>query len=104
MLKRYQVLLEDWQEEYINFIVRKYGLTFSRTIRIMVNVATSFMVENIIPKYYKSDSRIRTLLKNLAKAPQKSSAQKRYIKEYISRTNFEGRKAAELRIAKEKKK
>lgn len=39
MLKRYQVLLPDWMEEYIKYLVDKYDLSFSEVIRGEICIA-----------------------------------------------------------------
>ena len=45
MLKRYQVLMSDWMEEYIKLVADKYGLSSSSVIRVHL---TQLLAEEII--------------------------------------------------------
>ncbi len=36
MLKRYQVLLPDWLEDYVKLLADKYDLSFSEIIRTII--------------------------------------------------------------------
>ena len=95
MLKRYQVLLPDWLEEYIKFGVDRYGISFSEIIRLQVYFATLASIENLHPEY---KSRIST--QNILKAIEESSnkqVNKDEIKRFISKIYFETRKAIEYR-------
>ena len=39
MMKRYQVLLPEWMEDYLKIAVDRYDFTFSEVIRAMISMA-----------------------------------------------------------------
>ena len=49
MLKRYQVLLPDWLEDYVKLLVDKYDLGFSEVIRTMMCNWILATVPNLYP-------------------------------------------------------
>ncbi len=101
MLKRHQVLLEDWMVKYARFLSEKYDLSFSEIIRGMFSLAIVVLVLTLYPKYkHKKEAlEIRTLIKRLYL--KKSSETD--VHTLISTLYFEARKAAEFSMLQNKK-
>ena len=102
MLKRYQVLLPDWLEDYIKFLVEKYDLSFSEVIRAELCIAILNMVPRLFPnlKTEISGEDIAELVKkNLELEMDRGESHS-----IMSKIYFEARKAVEYRLAQEKKK
>jgi predicted DNA-binding protein YlxM (UPF0122 family) len=102
MLKRYQVLLTDWQEEYVKFLVEKYDLSFSEVIRILI-VLEAIMITGHLHPEYKTGISMKKLAVELKKManPNRNEAE---MYKLISAGYFEARKAIEYRMSKEKQK
>lgn len=100
MLKRYQVLLEDWQEEYVKFIAQKYDLGFSEVIRGLMCVEAIEVVRQLFPKY-----KLKLTAKNIKEMLEKYARKDRAVlHRFMSSAYYEARKAMEYRISKEKQK
>lgn len=102
MLKRYQVLLTDWQEEYVKFLAERYDLSFSEVIRIVL-VLEAIMMTGLLHPEYKTSMSMKELAKALKKVakPNRNEAE---MYKLISAGYFEARKAIEYRMSREKKK
>jgi len=100
MLKRYQVLLTDWQEEYVKFIAERYDLSFSEVIRIVI-VLEAIMMTSLLYPEYKTSLPIKEVMAKLKKManPDRNEAE---LHKLISAGYFEARKAIEYRMSKEK--
>jgi ABC-type polysaccharide transport system permease subunit len=101
VLKRYQVLLPDWLEDYIKFLVEKYGLSFSEVIRVKICLSVLSAVANLYPeiKLGITLNEITEMEKNNVQDTIKKDEMHRLL----SKIYFETRKAAEHRLAKERK-
>ena len=97
MLKRYQVLLPDWLEDYIRFGVERYGISFSEIIRLQVCFATLASIERIHPEY-KANLNSEDILKTIKQSTEQT-VKKEEVKRFISKMYFETRKAIEYRYA-----
>jgi sulfur relay (sulfurtransferase) DsrC/TusE family protein len=102
MLKRYQVLLADWQEDYVKFIADKYDLSFSEAIRGIICIEILFAAMHLYPEY-KLETAIKKILKGLKGYPPRESFNDEQVHQTLSKIYFEARKAMEYRIGKEKK-
>ena len=100
MLKRYQVLLSDWQEEYVRFLAEKYDLSFSEVIRILIVLESIMMTGHFYPEYKPSMS-MKELVSKLKKMA-KPDRNEEDLHKLISAGYFEARKAIEYRMQKEK--
>ena len=101
MLKRHQVLLSDWQEDYIKFLSKTYDVSTSEAIRVQLCVAILAVVPLLFPEY-KSNFKIEDILKatkKWAKGEMENDDQHRTL----SKIYFEARKAVEFRLSKENK-
>lgn len=100
MLKRYQVLLPDWMQDYIQFIADKYDLSFSETIRGEICVAILCITSHLYPDY-KSGLSTKEFLDQIKKiADEKMTKEKMH--KVISQVSHEARKYVEYRLSKEK--
>jgi hypothetical protein len=102
MLKRYQVLLPDWLEDYLKWGVKQYGLSFSEIIRLEICVSVMTMIEELHPEY-KPNLSMKDVM-NMMKTFNKSDIKKEDIRRFASRIYFETRKAIEYRTLKTQKK
>jgi hypothetical protein len=102
VLKRYQVLLPDWLEEYIKHLVDKYDMSFSEVIRAEICYSILSGVASVYPDYKVGIA-----------AQEISKLSKNYIQDKIERDEmhrilskiyFETRKAVEFMLAEDKKK
>ncbi len=101
MLKRYQVLLPDWLEDYTRHLADRYKLSFSEIIRIQICFSILSAVSSFYPDY-KPGASIQEISK-LAKENIESNLGREELERLISKLYFETRKAVEYRLKKEKK-
>jgi hypothetical protein len=100
MLKRYQVLLPDWLENYIKYQTKLYDFSFSEIIRLQICLATLQAMEYYYPEY-KSDLVLEELFtEESLNNPEK--IERNDILKNVSKIYFETRKAIEFRMEKEK--
>ncbi len=102
MLKRYQVLLPDWLEDYVKLLVDKYDLSFSEIIRAIMCNWILASVPNIYPEL-KLGITPKDIIE-MVKAEAQDNMKREDMHRMLSKIYFESRKAAEYRIAQEKKK
>lgn len=101
MLKRYQVLLPDWLEDYVKFLTDKYDLSFSEIIRAEISSSILASVSNLFPDY-KPSLTFNDMIQNIKQNDPKG-LEREDIHRVLSKLYFEARKAAEYRMKKEKK-
>jgi hypothetical protein len=102
MLKRYQVLLPDWLEDYLTILVDSYDLSFSEVIRIALCIEILTIVPLLYPEF-KPGIDTKKIAK-LVERKQKEEMDQDEIHRFMSKIYFEARKAVEYRMEKEKKK
>ncbi len=100
MLKRYQVLLEDWLADYIKHLAEIYDTSFSETIRL--TLCAEYLDMAISAYKYRPGLTKAEIVKALNKSVKKKQAEENRHK-IISKLYFEGRKAIEFRLKLEKK-
>ena len=100
MLKRFQVLLSDWQDEYVNLVCMRYDLSASSVIRLHLGLAILYSVQLIHPEY-KPDIQPE-VFKKLSEQASDESFSDEEVHHWMSKLLLEGRKAAEYRMLKEK--
>jgi hypothetical protein len=90
MLKRYQVLLEDWQGDHLKLIAETYDLSFSEVIRLALSLGITNVIQSIDPKFKTTvdGGKIKEFLS------PKTTEDKRH--QLLSNLYFEARKAAEV--------
>jgi len=100
MLKRYQVLLADWQEDYIKLHAQQYDWSFSESLRLIVSVEIINWVAARYPQY-KPKLNDKILVARLKKWLKSPKAFEESFHKQISELYFEARKAAEFILSKE---
>lgn len=102
MLKRCQILLEDWQEEYLKDVADRYDQSFSEVTRIVLAEGFLYIISLLHPEY-KSRITGKHLTEMTKKAGNTNIPEEERHKS-ISKLYFESRKAVEYRISKVKNK
>jgi len=99
MLKRYQVLLSDWIEDYIKVVAKKYDISSSAVIRIHMALAIIFVMTTLHSEYKPNfaDKEFQELSRKAAKGKLDEAE----AHQVMSRILFEARKAVEFRLAKD---
>ncbi len=101
MLKRYQVLLPDWLEDYVKLLADKYDLSFSEIIRTMMCNWILASVPNLYPEL-KLEITPEDICE-MVKAEAYINMENEDIHRKLSKLYFESRKAADYRMTQEKK-
>jgi hypothetical protein len=96
--KTYQVLLEDWLSEYIEFLSKRYDLSISSIIRTHICLAIISTIPLIYPEH--NFASLENELQELAKTTAKKESDEADIHKLISKVIFEARKAVEYRRSK----
>lgn len=99
VLKKYQVLIPEWLEEYIKYLAEKYDLSFSEIIRSEVCFSIICTVTHFFPEF-KSSLKPQELLE-LAKERLEKGIEGEEMHRLLSKVYFEARKAVEHRLSKE---
>ena len=97
MLKRFQVLMEDWQADYIRLIGDLYDLSFSESCRFLFSLGALQAVNFVRPEYKV------TVDKKLVRKFVNENASQEDKHQVLSKLYFETRKAIEYRKSKLKK-
>ena len=95
MLKRYQVLIPDWLEDYLKVVCKAYDMNFSEAIRAEVFIAIILSVQNLFPEFEMDFSFDDMFSVSKGKSPFKID--RAVLKKGLSKLSFEARKAAEFR-------
>ena len=101
MLKRHQILLTDWLEDYIRFLSENYDVSFSEVIRGILSLQFIQMISILFPRY-KSDLSSKEIARLLKKAVRKKEDQEE-LHRLISQIYFSAHKAIEYRLKHVKK-
>lgn len=98
MNRKYQVILPDWLEDYVKFLVERYELNFSEVIRLQICYSILCLIEKIYPEFKidLSVEDITTIPREYPKGQDREDLLRRLSKIY-----FETRKAVEYRLEKE---
>ncbi len=100
MLKRYQVLLSDWLEDYVKLVAEKYDISVSAAIRVHLGIAILYVITALYPDYKPNlkNKELQELSKNAAIGDFKEVE----FHQAMSKILFEARKAVEYRLSKGK--
>ena len=98
MLKRYQVLLPDWLEDYLKLGVERSKVSFSEIIRLEVCLGVLATIEELHPEY-KPGLSLKDILSAI-KSYAKQKPSKDNVSSFLSTIYFETRKAIEYRFSK----
>ncbi len=102
MLKRYQVLLNQWIAEYARLIAEKYDVSFSESIRIGLSLQIIQLVSIAYPSY--KTKLTAADIKKVILAKEKDELETEELHRFFSNVYFEGRKAMEYWKAQNRKK
>jgi len=101
MLKRHQVLLTDWLTDYIKNLSKKYDVSFSEVIRVVLCLFFGEIISSFHPKY-KFPFKKKEIVSTLNKIVNKKMSEEE-IHRIISQVYFEARKAIEYRLNNDRK-
>ena len=100
MLKKYQVLIPDWLEDYIKYLAERYDLTFSEIIRAEVCYAILCHVTHFFPDFKPTITPNEIL--GWLRPSQGEDLEKEEMHRVLSKIYFEARKAVEHRLSRER--
>ncbi len=104
MLKRYQVMINDWLADAIKSVSEKYDISFSETIRIAMCIQFMQGISKTHPKYKSEKIDIDAEINELIKVRLKNETlNSEALHKFFSDLYFETRKAIEFWEAQEKK-
>ena len=94
MLKRYQVLLEDWQAEHLKLLAERVDFSFSEMVRIAVSHGLLHYCPHCFPDCRKTlvDDEALGKMSKEATSPNTSEERRHQL---ASKLYFEARKTAE---------
>ncbi|UCC95410.1 MAG: hypothetical protein JSW40_01330 [Candidatus Omnitrophota bacterium] len=95
MLKRYQVLIDDWQADHYKSIAAKYDVSFSEMIRMALCIDIMYATRVVFPQY-KWSVDMRMLEKAIKKHDIVGTIGIEKFHSFLSKLYFEVRKATEL--------
>ena len=101
MLKRYQVLLNDWLADFIKYESGRYDVSFSEVIRLMLCGQLENLIGAGYPKY-KYGISMEYIVEELRRGERKKQLLETHHK-LMSKIYFEARKATEYILATDKK-
>ena len=95
MLKRYQVLLEDWQADHYKLVAQKYDVSFSEMIRMALCIDIMHATRIAFPKHkWSVDFKLlEDAIKN-RNIIETEGSEKFHV--FLSKIYFETRKATEV--------
>jgi hypothetical protein len=96
MLKRTQIMINEWMVDYVKSIVDEYDLSFSEVVRVTLCLQFIKIVAEFYPEYKPkvSDNRLFDVIRKYKERKLSSEEFHRFISEVY----FEARKATELRL------
>ncbi len=100
MNRKYQVILPDWLEDYIKFLVDKYELNFSEVIRLQICYSVLCLMEKLYPEFKPG-----LTVEDITTIPNAYPVEqdREDLLRRLSKIYFETRKAVEYRLEKEQK-
>ena len=103
MLKRYQVLINDWLADYIKKAADKNDLSFSEVIRLCLCLELGINISKKYPKfkYSISDKEVAKFKSGSFSNLDSKELEERH--RFISKIYFEARKAVEFATNEQKK-
>ena len=101
MLKRHQVLIQDWLTDFIRYISSEYDVSFSEVIRVGMCVYFGTLI-SLNDSKIKYGVKVKDIL-NLSVSSKRKDAGG-IQRKVLSKIYFETRKAIEARMNLEKKK
>lgn len=99
MLRKYQVLIPDWLEDYIKYLSDNYELSFSEIIRAEVCYAILCHVSKLFPDFEPGINPDEILGLMIPREGEKLEREE--LQRVMSKIYFETRKAIEHRLSKD---
>jgi hypothetical protein len=101
MSKKFQVVLPDWMEEYLEAVAARFDLTISELLRLELSLAFISFVNHYYPEY--DGPTFGDLGIPIAKeAPSLEKIDREIMHKILSQFYFEARKSADYHMKKEK--
>jgi hypothetical protein len=101
MSKKFQVVLPDWMEEYLEAVADRYDLTISELLRLELSLAFICFVNHYFPEY-KGPSFEELGIPIAKEAPALENLDRERMHKVLSRFYFEARKSTDYHMKKEK--
>jgi hypothetical protein len=101
MSKKFQVVLPDWMEEYLEAVAARYDLTISELLRLELSLAFICFVNHYFPEY-KGPTFGDLGIPIAKEAPSLEALDREKMHKVLSRFYFEARKASDYHMKKEK--
>ena len=95
MLKRYQILLNEWQADHYKMIAQQYDVSFSEMIRMALCVDIMKATKAVFPDY-KFNIEDKLIVDLMKKKEISGNVQIEEFHKFLSKLYFEIRKATEL--------
>ena len=99
MLKKYQVLIPEWLEDYMKYLAERYDLSVSEIIRAEICFAVISQVSHFYPDHKPGISNAEIL--DAFKSNLGKDFEREEIHRILSKVYFETRKAVEYRLSRE---
>jgi len=99
MLKRNQILLEDWQVEYLKLLAKQNDFSLSETVRIVVCTGILHTAPALYPELKSKIIGEKEMLKIAIEGCNRDTPQEKRH-QFTSKIYFEARKATEYMSAK----
>lgn len=99
-MKKYQVFIPEWLEDYMKRLANYYDMSISEILRIELCIAALCSVTSLYPEY-KPEISVNDFIKEI-KQHQKVEREREDILRLFSKIYFETRKAIDYRYKKEK--
>lgn len=100
MPKKFQVVLPDWLEDYVQYLVERYDLNFSEILRLEICISILSLIRELYPEF-KPGVSLEDISEFIKNYDPKKIKREQFLR-FLSKLYFETRKAVEYRIDKEK--
>lgn len=97
MSKKFQVVLPDWMEEYLEAVADRYDLTISELLRLELSLAFICFVNHFFPEY-EGPSFDDLGIPTAKDVPTLEQLDREKMHKVLSRFYFEARKAIEYHM------
>jgi hypothetical protein len=99
MPKKFQVVLPDWLEDYIQYLVERYDLNFSEILRMEICISILSQIQQLYPDFKPGVS--VTDVAAFIKSYDPKKIDREQVLRFLSKIYFETRKGVEYRIERD---
>jgi hypothetical protein len=103
MLKRTQVLLNDWIVDHVKATSKKYDISFSEVVRLLISIQAALHIQMAYPEY-NCKINLSQMADLIKRQNEKKDLDPEDLHKFISQIYFEARKAMEYWANEESKK